>query len=51
MATRQPSPGAPTTFAAPVLAPSKNTSLNSDVPVSWTIGLISTPGWSRGTSR
>ncbi len=51
MATRQPSPGAPTMFSARVRAPSKKTSLNSEVPVSWVIGRISTPGWSSGTSR
>lgn len=51
MAIRQPSPGAPTTFAASVVAPSKKTSLNSLVPVSWTMGRISTPGRSRGTRR
>ena len=32
-------------------APSKNTSLNSAVPVIWRIGRISIPGWSIGTSR
>ncbi|SKU19455.1 Uncharacterised protein [Mycobacteroides abscessus subsp. abscessus] len=51
MATRQPSPGSPTTKSAEVRALSKNTSLNSEVPVNWMMGRISTPGWSRGTSR
>ena len=36
---------------ASVRASSKNTSLNSEVPVIWTIGRTSTPGWSSGTSR
>ena len=51
MATRQPSPGSPTTRLASVRAPSKNTSLNSDVPVSWRIGRTVIPGWRIGTSR
>ena len=51
LATRQPSPGSPTTWAAAVRAPSKNTSLNSEVPVSWRIGRTVTPGWRIGTSR
>ena len=51
IATRQPSPGWPTTRAASVRASSKNTSLNSAVPVIWMIGRTSTPGWSSGTSR
>ena len=51
MATRQPSPTAPTTIDASVRASSKKTSLNSAVPVSCTIGRTSTPGWSIGTSR
>ena len=37
-ATRQPSPTPPTTLDASVRAPSKNTSLNSLVLVSWVIG-------------
>ncbi len=32
-------------------APAKNTSLNSDVPVSWTMGRISMPGASMRISR
>ena len=44
MATFQPSPGAPTTRSPGVRAPVKNTSLKSLSPVSWRIGLISTPG-------
>ena len=32
-------------------ASSKNTSLNSESPVSWTIGRTCTPGWSSGTSK
>ena len=40
IATRQPSPGSPTTRSASVRASSKNTSLNSESPVSWTIGRI-----------
>ena len=51
MATRQPSPGSPTTRDASVRASSKNTSLNSESPVSWMIGRICTPGWSSGTNR
>ncbi len=51
LATRQPSPGSPTTRLACVRAPSKNTSLNSDVPVSWRIGRTVIPGWRIGTSR
>ena len=38
IATRQPSPGCADHVAAAVRAPSKNTSLNSEVPVSWRIG-------------
>ncbi len=51
LAIRQPSPGAPTTRAASVRAPSKKTSLNSAVPVSCRIGRTVIPGWSIGTSR
>ncbi len=51
MAIFQPSPGCPTTLSRAVTAPSKKTSLNSDVPVSWRIGRTSTPGWFMGTSR
>ena len=51
IATRQPSPGTPTTREASVRASVKKTSLNSESPVNWTIGRISTPGWSSGTSR
>src|SRR3546814_6918180 len=47
----QPPSTAPTTFASSVRAPSKNTSLNSESPVSWWIGRTSMPGWSIGTSR
>ena len=36
IATRQPSPTSPTTRSAAVRASSKKTSLNSEVPVSWT---------------
>ena len=50
-AIRQPSPGAPTTLPSAVRAPSKNTSLNSDVPVSCRIGRTVTPGCRIGTSR
>ena len=41
----------PTTLSTWVRAPSKNTSLNSLVRVSWVIGRTSTPGWSIGTRR
>ena len=51
LATRQPSPGAPTTLAAAVRASSKKTSLNSAVPVICRIGRTVIPGWSIGTSR
>ena len=51
MATCQPLPSPPTTRSASVRAPVKNTSLNSEVPVSWLIGRMSTPSWSIGTSR
>ena len=51
MATRQPSPASPTTRSRAVRAPSKNTSLNSTVPVSCRIGRTVTPGWRIGTSR
>ena len=50
-ATRQPSPGSPTMFAASVRAPSKNVSENSAVPVICGIGRISTPFCFIGTSR
>ena len=50
-ATRHPSFTSPTTRSAPVRAPSKNTSLNSEVPVICRMGRTSTPGWSIGTSR
>ena len=46
MATFQPSPGAPTMSSAAQTASSKNTSLNSLVPVSCSIGRTVTPGWS-----
>ena len=46
-----PRPGSPTIRSASVRAPEKNTSLNSEVPVSCSIRRTSTPGWSRGTSR
>jgi len=39
------------TIAAAVRAPSKMTSLNSEVPVSCLIGRTVTPGWRIGTSR
>ena len=51
IATFQPSPSPPTTLAASVRAPSKNTSLNSLSPVTWTMGRISMPSWRMGTSR
>ncbi len=51
IATAQPLPGSPTHSEAGVRAPSKNTSLNSAVPVIWRIGRISMPGWSIATSR
>ena len=51
MATFHPLPAPPTTLVAAVRAPSKNTSLNSEVPVTWRIGRISTPSWRIGTSR
>ncbi len=50
-ATRHPSPTPPTTLSTWVRAPSKKTSLNSLVRVSWVIGRTCTPGWSIGTSR
>jgi hypothetical protein len=50
-ATRQPSPTSPTTLSAGGPGPSKNTSLNSEVRVSWVMGRTSTPGWSMGTRR
>ena len=46
-----PSPGSPTTRSAAVRAPVKKTSLNSEPPVSCSIGRTSTPSWSIGTSR
>ena len=51
MATFHPSPGRPTTLASSVRGPSKNTSLNSEVPVSCTMGRISMPAWRMGTRR
>ena len=39
-----PLPSPPTTLSTWVRAPSKNTSLNSLVLVSWVMGRISTPG-------
>ena len=51
IATFQPSPSPPTTLAASVRAPSKNTSLNSLSPVTCTMGRISMPSWRIGTSR
>ena len=50
MATFQPSPSADQVVGIGG-APVKNTSLNSVVPVGWTIGRTSTPSWSIGTSR
>ncbi len=49
MATRHPSPGAPMRSSA--TASEKNTSLNSEVPVSCTIGRTRTPACRIGTSR
>jgi hypothetical protein len=46
IATFQPSPGWPTMQSAGVRAPSKNTSLNSAVPVIWVMGRTSIPGLS-----
>ncbi|MCY1350167.1 hypothetical protein D9M69_363950 [compost metagenome] len=51
MAIFQPSPGAPRRLAASVTASSKNTSLNSEVPVSCSMGRTVMPGWCMGTSR
>ena len=51
IATFQPPFTSPSTSSTAVRAPSKNTSLNSDVPVNWTMGRISIPGWRIGTSR
>ena len=51
IATAQPWPGSPTTRSASVRAPVKKTSLNSEPPVSCSIGRTSTPSWSSGTSR
>ncbi|MCY1300729.1 hypothetical protein D9M70_503060 [compost metagenome] len=51
MAIFQPSPGAPRILVASVSASSKNTSLNSEVPVSCSMGRTVMPGWSIGTSR
>ena len=51
MATFQPLPSPPTTRSAPVTASLKNVSLNSTPPLIWTMGRISIPGWSMGTSR
>jgi hypothetical protein len=51
IATRHPSSTAPTTCSTGVRASVKNVSLNSLSPVSCTIGRISMPGWSIGTSR
>ncbi len=51
MATRQPPLTSPTTRSDAVRAPSRKTSLNSEVPVTWTIGRSSMPGWSIGQSR
>ena len=52
LATAQPSSTSPTTFSARVRAPSKNTSLNSQLArSSCGSGRTSTPGWSSGTSR
>ena len=48
IATRQPPFTSPTTSSRAARAPSKKTSLNSDVPVSWMIGRISTPAWRMG---
>ncbi|MNY23484.1 hypothetical protein D3C86_1571530 [compost metagenome] len=44
MAIFQPSPGWPTMFVASVRASSKNTSLNSEVPVNCSIGRTLIPG-------
>ena len=51
IATFQPSPTGPSTFSFAVRAPSKNTSLNSALPVIWRSGRTSMPGWCIGTSR
>ncbi len=51
MATRHPPFTSPTTWSFGVRAPSKKTSLNSESPVICSIGRISTPGCSMGTSR
>ncbi len=47
----QPSPSEPTRLVTEERAPSKKTSLNSDVPVAWMIGRSSMPGSRIGTSR
>ena len=51
MATFQPLFTPPTTSMALARAPSKNTSLNSEVPVTWRIGRISTPSWRSGMRK
>ena len=49
-AAASPSPGSPMMLAAGVRAPSKKTSLNSEVPVIWTMGRMSIPA-RRGSIR
>ena len=44
IATFQPSPTGPSAFSFAVRAPSKNTSLNSALPVIWRSGRTSMPG-------
>ena len=51
IATFQPSPTGPSAFSFAVRAPSKNTSLNSALPVIWRSGRTSMPGWSIGHNR
>ena len=50
-ATRQPSLTSPTTRSASVRAPSKNTSLNSEVPVICRMGRTSTPALVHGDEK
>jgi len=51
IAIDQPRPGSPTTRSAAVRAPSKYTSLNSEVPVNWVIGRTVMASCFIGTSR
>ena len=51
IATRHPPSTSPTMLSASVVAPVKKTSLNSESPVTWWIGRISTPSCRMGTRR